>query len=212
MVSVFGQTDKIMLKLMISDSESGHYSAAITCAGMSVFLFTAMIDSFRPVIFENKKNNHVLYKRHTIRLYSIIIYMALIQSLVLTIMAKPVIRILYGDEYTPAINVLRIITWYSAFSYLGSARYIWFLAENKQKYIWITNLIGAVYNIIGNSMLIPRYGACGAAMASVGTQFLTNFVLGFFITPIRENGMWMLEALNPRVLYEMLRHNSRQGM
>lgn len=209
MVSVFGQTDKIMLKLMIGDAESGYYSAAITCAGMSVFLFTAITDSFRPVIFENKKTNESAYRINTIRLYSIIIYMALIQSVILTLLARPVINLLYGADYLYAVNILKIITWYSAFSYLGSARNIWFLAEGKQKYIWITNLIGAVVNIIGNSILIPILGGCGAAIASVVTQFLTNFVLNFFIKPIRENGTWMINALNPKVLYKMIAYKGR---
>lgn len=204
MVSVFGQTDKIMLKLMIGDAESGFYSAAITCAGMSVFLFTAVTDSFRPVIFENRKNDPPAYRKNNTRLYSIIIYMALIQSVVLTLIAHPLIRLLYGAEYLPAVNILRIITWYSAFSYLGNARNIWFLAEDKQKYVWICNLIGAIVNVVGNFMLIPIWGACGAAITSVVTQFLTNFVLGLIIKPIRENGKWMVDAMNPKVLIKMV--------
>lgn len=204
MVSVFTQADKIMLKLMNGDAESGYYSVAVTCAGMSVFVFSAIIDSFRPVIFENKKSDVLLYKRNTIRLYSIIIYMALIQSMILTLFAPIIIRLLYGSKYLPAIDILRIITWYSAFSYLGAARNIWFLAEGRQKYIWITNMIGAISNIACNAILIPVYGACGAAVASVITQFLTNFALSFFIKPLNENGKWMLEALKPNVLFKMI--------
>ena len=203
-MSIFGQTDKIMLKIMIGDAESGFYSAALTCAGMTVFVFTAIIDSFRPVIFENKKSSQAVYKTNTVRLYSLIFFMALAQSVVLTLLAEPIIWILYGAEYGPATPILRVITWYSAFSYLGHARYIWFLAEGKQKYIGMINLIGAIVNVAGNAILIPVWGACGAAVASVTTQVVTNFVLNFFIPPIRENGMWMLEAFHPRVLLDMI--------
>lgn len=209
MVSVFTQTDKIMIKLMVGDAESGYYSAAATCVGMSVFVFTAIIDSFRPVIFENKKTNQSLYKTNTIRLYAIVIYMALAQSVVLTVFARPIINLLYGSEYLSAVGILQIITWYSAFSYLGAARNIWFLAEKKQKYVWITNLIGATVNVIGNAALIPLWGAYGAAISSVVTQFIINFALSFVIKPIRENGMWMVYALNPKALYQMLVRKSR---
>lgn len=202
MVSVFAQTDKIMLKLLVGDLESGYYSAAITCAGMSVFLFTAIIDSFRPVIFKNKEFDEKAYRDNTVVLYSIITYMALIQSVFLTIFAEPIILILYGSDYLPAVNILRILTWYSAFSYLGSARHIWFLAEEKEKYIVITNFGGALVNLLGNYILIPNFGACGAAAASVITQFLTNFAFGLYIKPIRENSIWMLCALDPRIIYK----------
>ena len=200
MVSVFGQTDKIMIKLMVDDAASGFYSAAITCATMTSFLFAAIIDSFRPVIFENRKDDLVEYRKNTIILYSSMIYIALAQSIALTFLAKPIILLLYGAEYLEAVNVLRIITWYSAFSYLGAARNIWFLAEGKQKYIWVTNAIGATVNVIGNMILIPHFGACGAAIVSVITQLLTNFVLSFVILPIRENGILMIKAFDPRHL------------
>ena len=204
MVSVFGQTDRIMLKLMIDDAASGYYSAAITCAGMTVFLFSAIIDSFRPVIFEHKKNNNESYKKNTILLYSIIIYIALAQSILLTIAAKPIIWLLYGEAYAPATEVLRIVTWYSAFSYIGSARGIWFLAEGKQKYIWITNAIGAIINVIGNFMLIPTLGPCGAALTSVITQIFANFIIGLLITPIRNSSIWMIEAINPKFIIKTI--------
>ncbi len=209
MVSVFGQTDKIMLKIMVGDVESGFYSAAITCAGMTVFVFTAVIDSFRPVIFENKKSNEGLYIKNTVRLYSYVFYMALFQSIVLVIFAKPIVYILYGEEYMRAADILKILTWYSAFSYLGTARSVWFLSEGKQKYIWITNLVGAIFNVIGNFIFIPTYGACGAAMVSVLTQFLTNFALNYVIKPIRQNGVLMFKALNPLVLIDSIKSLKR---
>lgn len=204
MVSVFGQTDKIMLKLLCGDAQSGYYSAAITCAGMSAFLFSAIIDSFRPIIFEYKKKNQSAYKESVVLLYSVNIYIALIQSVVLSLFADFVINLLYGKEFLIAADILKIVTWYSAFSYLGSARSIWFLAEGKEKYIWITNLIGAVINLLGNFILIPIWGACGAALSSVATQLLTNFALNFIIKPIQENGMLMIYALNPKQIYKMI--------
>ena len=206
MVSVFAHTDKIMLKIMLGDAVSGYYSVAISCATMSSFVFAAIIDSFRPVIFENKKYDEYAYKKNIIRMYSIIIYMALIQSVVLTIFANPIVNLLYGSEYLPAKDILKIITWYSTFSYLGAARTIWFLAEGKQKFVWVTNLIGAIANVVGNLVLIPLFGAAGAAIASVCTQILTNFVINFFIDSIRENGMWMISAFNPKIIYDILKY------
>ena len=57
MITVFAQTDKIMLKLMIDDAATGFYAAAVQSAGLTNFVFAAIIDSFRPFILENVKNN-----------------------------------------------------------------------------------------------------------------------------------------------------------
>lgn len=116
-----------------------------------------------------------LIKRHLKNisiLHSIIIYMGLAQSKFLTIFSKSVVNLLYGDAYLAAILLLQVITWYSAFSYMDSVRNIWMLAEEKQKYLWIINLSGALINVVGNFICIPLLGAVGAAMVSVFTQCL----------------------------------------
>ena len=50
MVTVFAQTDRIMLKLMVGDEAVGFYSAAVSCASLTAFVFAAIIDSARPSI------------------------------------------------------------------------------------------------------------------------------------------------------------------
>lgn len=209
MVTIFAQTDKIMIKLMIGNAENGYYSTAVACATMTSFVFVAIIDSLRPVIFESKKVSQDKFYKNMSLLYSIIIYMALAQSLVLTLFAGPIVKILYGKAYLASIPLLQIITWYSAFSYMGTVRNIWMLAEENQKYLWIINLSGALLNVLGNFVLIPMLGAAGAAIASVLTQFFTNFVLCTIIKPIRPNFWLILKALNPKLIFEQLLHKKR---
>ena len=197
MVAIFAQTDRIMLKLMIDDAATGYYSAAVACAGMTAFVFSAVIDSFRPMIFDDKKNNEAQYEKDVCRLYSIIIYLSLLQSVFITVFARLIIRILYGVDYAPSVSALRLIVWYTTFSYVGSVRNIWILAEGKQKYLWVINLTGAAANVVLNYFLIPVMGIMGAALASLITQIFTNVIIGFILKPIRYNNRLMLKALNP---------------
>ena len=204
MVTIFAQTDKIMIKFMIDDAATGIYSAASACAGMASFVFAAIIDSMRPTILEHKKNESQLYETNLCRLYSIIIYMALAQSLAMTLFAKPIIWILYGTQYFASISVLSIIVWQATFSYIGSVRNIWILAEEKHSYLWIINLSGAITNVLLNLLLIPKWGVEGAAVASVVTQIFTNVIIGYIIKPIRGNNTIMLKSFNPSVLLGMI--------
>lgn len=200
MVAVFAQTDKIMLKAMLSEEAVGIYSAAVTCAGLTGFVFSAIIDSFRPSVFENKKVSEEAYEKSLISCYSIVICLSLAQSLVCTVFSKLIIDILYGADYAASASVLALVVWYTTFSYLGPIRNIWILAENKQKYLWIINLSGAVANILLNAVLIPLMGVMGAALASLITQIFTNVIVGFIIKPIRYNNRLMLRGCNPRLL------------
>ena len=205
MVTVFAQTDKIMIKMMLGNAENGYYSTAVTCASLTSFVFLAVIDSLRPVIYEKKKQDQQVFERNISILYSIIIYMGLAQSVVFTVLAKPIIVILYGTEYLPAVLLLQIIVWYTAFSYMGNVRNIWMLAEGKQKYLWVINMSGALLNVAGNFVLIPLLGSAGAAIASVFTQFFTNCILCILFKPIRPTVRLMWNGLNPKLLFELLK-------
>lgn len=204
MVVIFQHTDRIMIKLMIGEIETGFYSAAVTCIGISGFVFAAIIDTARPVILEEKERNMELYEKRMVQLYSIITCLSLTQSIGMTLLAKPLVYFLYGTEYSRASDILAVAVWYITFSHYGSVRNIWILAEEKQQYLTAINLIGAVVNIVINFLLIPIFGAVGAAIASVITQFFTNVIVGFIIKPIRHNNVLMLKSLHPKYLMELV--------
>lgn len=205
MVVIFQSTDRIMLTMFIGSRETGIYSAAVTCTAITQFVFLAIIDSFRPVILADKKENNERFEQGISRLYCVISYLALAQSIVFTLFANLIVRILYGSDYIATIPVLQILTWYNAFSYMGTIRNIWILAEKQQKYLWIINLSGALLNILMNAVLIPISGAKGAAIASLLTQFFANFVLGFFMKPMRRNNVLLLRGIRPSFLLAELK-------
>ena len=206
MVTIFAQIDRIMLKLMIGDEATGYYSAAVTCASMTSFIFAAIIDSMRPSIYENKGRDEKKYEDSIIALYNIIIWLALLQNIIITMMAKPVVIVMYGNQYLPAINALRIVVWYTTFSYIGSIRSIWILAENKQKHLWKINMSGIVINVLLNYLLIPRWGILGASFASFVTQVFTNYIISYFIKDIIYNNELICKSINPCKFFNLLKN------
>lgn len=196
MVSIYGQTDKLMLKQMINDAEIGYYSTAVALCSMWCFVLSAVIDSAYPSIMEAAKNeNESLFKQRNVQLYAIVFYLAVFVSLCFTVLARPLISIMYGESYLPAIAPLRIITWYTAFSYLGVARNAWIVSKDRQKYLFGIYVSSAVANVILNYLLIPSMGASGAAIASLIAQVLTTLVVPFFMKDMRENSMLILDAI-----------------
>ncbi len=209
MVTVFAHTDSIMLKLMINESATGFYTAAVSCAAITSFIFGAIIDSARPAVLESKKIGSIEFEKNMKRLICVVIYLSLLQCVLITVCAAPIVKILYGDAYHPAVAPLRLIVWYTTFSYLGAVRNIWILAEGQQHYLWIINLLGALLNVLMNAVLIPFMGCMGAALASVATQFFTNVIVGFFIQPIRPFNTLLLEGAKPGCVIEILRQLRR---
>ena len=88
-----------------------------------------------------------------------------------------------------------MITWYTAFSYLGSARNAWVVVKDRQKYLFWIYASSALANVVLNYLLIPSMGATGAAIASLAAQIFTTMIVPFFISDMRENSMLMLDAI-----------------
>ena len=207
MAIVMTQTDRIMLKHMTGDQAIGWYSAAALCAGMASFVYAAIADSFRPVIFAKKKENLEQYETYVKRLYGIFVYLSLAQSIVMTVFSNLIIYLMYGNEYHAAHVTLKILAWYTAFSCIGIVRNIWLIAEGKEKYIWSINMFGAITNIALNMLLIPVIGHNGAALASLMTQFATNVLAGVVVKDLRSSVVLLVKSFNPKVLIDMVKGN-----
>ena len=187
MVSIYACTDKLMLKQMLGADAVGHYSLASTVSVSWAFILSAIIDSLYPEIVQSFQKDRLRYERKNRQLYAIVFYVSLFVSAMICLVAKPFILILYGETYLPAVGPLRIVVWYTAFSYLGVARNAWMVCENRQKYLKYLYVSAAALNVVLNLALIPSWGASGAAAASLITQASTTILLPALIRPLRPN-------------------------
>ena len=66
--------------------------------------------------------------------------------------------------------------------------------------------MGALLNALVNAVLIPVWGAYGAALASLATQIFTNFLFGFIYKPLRENNRLILAGMHPKAVVAALKN------
>ena len=102
---------------------------------------------------------------------------------------------MYGEEFMPASIILKVITWYTSFAYLGVARNAWIVCENRQKYLKYIYLFAAILNVGLNFAFIPFLKGVGASLASVITQLFTCIVLPLLIKGLRRNVILMFKGI-----------------
>ena len=204
LVVLYGQMDKIMIGKLSSSASVGLYSVAISVCTMWTFVLSAIINSLRPNIVQLRNVDKKAYENRIIQLYSLVFWVCIAVSTVLCLSSDFIIGVLYGEEFIDAAGCLNIVTWYTGFSYLGVARNIWTVCENKQKYEKYFAIGGIVSNFILNLLLIPPYGIEGAAMASLLTQITTNAIMPYLIRETRINALYVFKALNPIHLFRMI--------
>ena len=197
MITIYMRIDQVMLGSMLPDkSQNGIYSAAVKIAEMWYFIPLALIASFKPSIMKCKNiNNEKEYQRLMQRLYDIVAIIGVVCGIGITIVAPFAIRILYGEAYAQSAEILSISVWAGLFATLGSARSIWLVAEDLQKYTISYTLAGCVINVTLNAILIPIYGAFGAAFATLIAQAISNTFVLMLFKKTRKSSIMILKSI-----------------
>jgi O-antigen/teichoic acid export membrane protein len=80
------------------------------------------------------------------------------------------VRLLYGTAYMPAVPVLQILLAASIFGVAGQAASAALLGMEAQSWLLKTGLAAVALSLALDFLLIPRWGAIGAAIANAVTQ------------------------------------------
>lgn len=195
MTVVSGKADSILLGNMIDETTVGYYSAATTLCNAWPFVLTAIIDSASPIIIDLYAIDKEGYKKRLKQLYASIFYISLFVAVIFTVFSKLIITIVFGSAYIPASVPLKIVCWNTIFSYFGVARFIWMQCEDKYYLERVLTLIGLIFNLACNYILISKYGIIGASITLTLTQFIMNFGLLFVLRETRPNAKLILDAI-----------------
>lgn len=179
-VMVYMRTDQIMLGQMLGDEAVGIYAAAVQISEVWYFIPMAIVASVFPAIIEAKKQSETLYYQRLQKLYDLMVLLALAVAVPMTLLSDWVMTLLFGQAYVQAGTVLAIHIWAGPFVFLGVASGKWFLTENRQFLAFQRVFLGMVVNIGLNFMLIPKYGAVGAALATLFSQVAAALLFDAF--------------------------------
>ncbi|WP_176400043.1 flippase [Ureibacillus sinduriensis] len=185
LIVAYTQIDKIMLGQIMGGTTVGIYAAAMTISSLWVFIPNAIIQSARPVIMISKTENEQFYLKKYRQLYCSIIWIGIGASICITLLSKPIILLIYGNEFIESINVLIILIWSRIFSLIGTTRAIWLTVEDLGRFQVSFVAFGAIVNIVLNLILIPRYGAIGAAIATLLAEVISTFIALLFFKKTR---------------------------
>ncbi|ETT45156.1 polysaccharide biosynthesis protein [Paenibacillus sp. FSL R7-269] len=195
MITIYMKIDQVMLGSIIENKEElGVYSAAVQISEMWYFIPMAIITSFKPIIMKKKKTNDDTYIESVQFLYTIIAWISISFGVFVLLTSKIIVNILFGAAYFKASDILLTNIWAGIFAMLGSVASVWYVCENYQKYSIVLVFSGLIMNITLNLILIPKMGGNGAAIATLITQFFSNFVVPLFIKDIRLNSIMIIRA------------------
>lgn len=196
-VTVYMRIDQVMIKEMLGEREVGLYSVAVRLSEVWYFIPVIITNSLFPAIANAKKISHKLYYQRLQRLTTLMTWLAIAITLPMIYLADSIVSLLYGHNYQEAGAVLVIHIWGAVFIFLGIASGVFFTVENQTNKSLYRTLLGGISNVLLNLVLIPHYGINGAAMATVLSQCISNFLLDFFDTSLKQLILIKIKALFP---------------
>lgn len=194
MVLIYTQIDKLMIGQMLDEYQLGLYSAALSVCMLTSFVPDAILISARATVF-NAKQSGKYYLKRLKQTYAIIFWACAGMAFLISVLAPIIVNIVYGEQYVGAISTLSLLVWYVPLSYLGSARGIWIVTEDKNKYSKYYTFWGVVMNIGLNAFMIPLWGIFGAAIATIITELFTLFITPLLYKETRIHTKYLLEAI-----------------
>jgi O-antigen/teichoic acid export membrane protein len=174
---IYIQSDLIMVKYLTGNTEAGYYNVAYTILSaimtIPIILFSKfLIPKYHRWSNHNKEKFYSAYKKGNLAM--LVSGVAIFLGVVL--LSWFFIPLLFGREYIPSVQLLNILAVIIPFSFL-SYSYGATLLTNEHMKLKV-KLMGsvAIFNVILNFVLIPRYGGIGAAISTL----LSNILLMLF--------------------------------
>jgi len=179
-ISIYMKIDQVMIKEMLNSEAVGQYAAAVRISEAWYFIPMVIASSLFPAIINAKKQSEELYYARLQKLYDLMVWMAIAIALPMTYLSDWVVKFLYGGAYNQAGSVLIVHIWTGVFVFLGVAFSGFLTTENWTKKSFYRTFLGALFNIIFNYTFILNYGINGAAVATLLSQFIANYIYDFF--------------------------------
>lgn len=182
---LFMRLDQVMLQNLASSAEVGVYSVAARVSESWYFVPSAIIASTFPSIVRAREEDPVLYLRRLRQLMSGLVFLSYVAILVTMLVADPLMPMLFGEAYQASATVLIIHIWCGLFVSLGLASGSWIMAERRPTLNLYRNLAGLAVNVFLNFLLIPSYGATGAAAATLASLIVAFYLFDMVYPALR---------------------------
>lgn len=168
--------DQIFLKEMISAYEVGIYSAGVRLAEPLVIIPVIISQSIFPKLMKMDEIKNI---NQFVLLFRVLFYILLGLALIIAVSSDIIISSLYGDSFLNSSFILTILIFSIPLTFLNILSSKMLLKKNFQRIIMFRQLVLVFINIFINILLIPYYGAIGAAIATVLSDLLVGILIDF---------------------------------
>lgn len=167
MLEIYYYLDTVMLGFMKSEQVVGWYSAAYRL----VFLVMTVGALFGSVVYPAVSRCYPSSLETLKRIFShsakAVVFVGMPVGVGVTILAKPIMDLVYGPQYGNGVVALQILVWSGVLACIRTLFAFFLLGCDRQKQYMYSMFFGAITAVVLNYLLIPYYSLVGAAIATL---------------------------------------------
>jgi O-antigen/teichoic acid export membrane protein len=172
--------DIILLNALKGEEAVGLYSPAQKLVGLLLLFSSAFTGAAYPAMSQSSKINADKGYALFIRAVKLMFFAGTLFAFLTTIIAGPIIKIIFGKEYIVSIGVLRILVWMCPPFFSASLFWILFAVKNFQHWTTFICSCGIVVSFGLNFYFVKQMSYLGSALAMVIFSFFL-LILSFTI-------------------------------
>lgn len=175
------QADTFIISMLLTEADLGYYGASQTILGGVLMIPAAVRMALYPLMARLGSGNgdklRYLYRKSS--QYTLILGLPMAAGI--TILAEPIINLLFGPDFGPAVPALQISIWSIVFALVNVPNARLMLVAGKQTPASWLRAVGMVASVGLNLLLVPRLGINGAAVARVLATAIFFFSLFIYV-------------------------------
>ncbi len=181
-VSIYTNLDTVMLGFMKTSTDVGLYHAAVKIKGLLLSLVTSLGNVLLPRMSYYVQNNlKEEFNRLAAKGINFTLFLSLPISAYFIMFSKEAILFLSGDGYLGAVRAMQFVVFAVIANGLTGILGTQILtSQGKEKFVLISVSVGALVDLLLNLLLIPRFGASGAAFATMIAEYMVLAVQVYY--------------------------------
>lgn len=194
-IVVYNRIDQLMIGNMIDNSHLGIYSVAVKFVEILTFVPTILSQTISPILVEKRAIDEEQYQRVAALFMNISVWGCVLLAILTSLIAYPLIRFSFGLEYIEASTILAILSFRLIGDALSQTSGQMIIIEQKQKFVFIRNIIGCIVCITLNLLLIPHFGITAVAVVAIITIISSGTISNLLIPQYRAIFKLQMRAL-----------------
>ena len=169
----------LVLSLLGTERETGYFATAFRVIEILIVVPALIIGAAFPILVRAARDDHERLDYAARRLVEVGVVIGTWFALGLFLAAEPIITVLAGDESDPSVELLRIQSFALIATFLIVAGGYVLLSLHRHRTTLVVNVAALATSLVLSVVLIPPYGATGAAIAVLAAELvLAASVLG----------------------------------